>query len=1145
MQSYGPRLLFAATDLSNFLACSHLTLLNRRTALGGPKPEVYADPGIEVLRTLGKRHEETWLAGQVNGGTKRVTDLGGTFVSARDVERFQRRADETVAAMKAGVDLIYQGMLLVGDWLGYPDFLVKVPGKSGFGAWSYEVYDAKLSREAKAGALLQVLLYADLLSQVQDAPCERVHLVLGGPDQPVQSFQVHQYAAYYRALRRRFLAHVAGAPSELPQAVDPVNHCDLCAWNRTCTMERRAVDHLSFVAGLGRRHSLALGGVGITTLEQLGSLDGTAFPSIDGIKTPILARIQQQARLQLEGRRQQRAIYELIPETEENKGLNALPEPSEGDLFFDLEGDPHAMDGGIEYLFGVVDAKGEYQARWSHNRTEERATFEWFIDFVVDRRRQYPGLHIYHYAPYEESAMTRLAGRFQTRIDELDQLLREGVFVDLYQVVRQGLRASVESYSIKKLEPFYGYEREVNLRDAGGALANFEAWLQLGGAPEESQALLDPIQGYNRDDCISTLRLRDWLERLRDEFTTLTGRPPGRLVIKEEPPKPESVEKQREIRELKERLLAGIPEEGPRSPDHQGRWLVAQMLEYHRREAKSTWWQYFRHRRMTDDDLVHDSDGLGGLEYLGIVGTVDRSDIHRYRFPPQEHCFKVGQSPRDPVTGKGAGEIVALDEGARTVDLKRGKKSQVPHPRALIPFDLISDEVMRERLLALGREVDRHGFEHGAPYESSVDLVLARPPRVGVRPGTELRRSGESVLEAAIRLVHSLDHSVLPVQGPPGSGKTYTGARMILALLAAGKKVGITATSHKVISNLLKEVCEAASETGQAIAGIQKADEDDWCAQDQIVATKDNGEVVAALAAGEATLAAGTAWLWSRPDMTGSVDVLFIDEAGQFSLANALAVAPAATSLVLLGDPRQLQQPQQGIHPPGAELSALDHLLQGGETMSGDRGLFLDRTWRLHPDICAFTSEQYYQGRLLSEVEPARHRLAVPNPYGPSGLRWLDTPHTGNESESKEEVARVVETVDALVNLGMMTWTDRDGTVAPITLHDVLIVAPYNAQVEALKQALPAEARVGTVDKFQGQQAPVVIYSLASSSPADAPRGMEFLYSPNRLNVATSRAKCLVILVSTDQVFFPECRTPEQMRLANGLCRYLEKAVGV
>jgi uncharacterized protein len=426
-----------------------------------------------------------------------------------------------------------------------------------------------------------------------------------------------------------------------------------------------------------------------------------------------------------------------------------------------------------------------------------------------------------------------------------------------------------------------------------------------------------------------------------------------------------------------------------------------------------------------------------------------------------------------------------------------------------------------------------------APYQSALDLVLATSPRVGQQTGGNLAHPDEPSLEAAIRLVLTLDDSVLPIQGPPGSGKTHTGARMILALLAQGKRVGVTATGHKVIGNLLREVCAAAQEAGQKLRGIQKAEEAEWCGAHEVARAEDNAEVLAALQSGGACLAAGTAWLWSREDMAASVDVLFIDEAGQFALANALAVAPAARSLVLLGDPRQLQQPQQGLHPPGTEVSALDHLLGGRETMPPDRGLFLDQTWRLPPAICAFTSEIYYEGRLHSRSGLERQRINGGSGATGSGLRWVPVTHSGNQTESAEEVAAVTALIRGVVDAGL-TWTDRKGREQRLGLGDILVVAPYNAQVAAIAAQLPAEARVGTVDKFQGQEAPIVIYSMASSSAEDAPRGMEFLYSPNRLNVATSRAKCLAILVANDRLFFPECRTPEQMRLANGLCRFLE-----
>jgi len=1140
MQLLEGHLIFSATDLSKFLACPHLTLLNRRTALGGPKPLFFDDPGLKVIQERGREHEHKYLASLTSGGERRGADLSTDFGGQPGVERYQRHAAATLDAMRSAADVIYQGMLFDGTWLGYPDFLLKVDRPSGLGGWSYEVVDTKLAREAKAGALLQILLYADLLGAVQGIASESMHLVLGGPGTPQESFRVNHYAAYHRSVRRRFLEWVA-TTHELPRAVDPVPHCDICDWRTVCEGERREVDHLSFVAGISRQQRKSLAGAGVSTLETLASLDSTNLPRLEEIKPGPLNRIHRQALIQLQGRRSGTPIHELLQPVVENQGLATLPPPSPGDLFFDLEGDPYVFDNGLEYLFGLTDTGGSYTGRWSLTQAEERATFEWFIDMVVERRQDHPDLHIYHYAPYEPSAMKHLAGRYDTRIDELDDLLRGQVFVDLYRVVRQGLRASVESYSIKKLEPFYRFDRQVDLREASSALANFEAWLQLGGAADGAADLLRAIEGYNRDDCLSTLALRGWLERLRTQLEQETGRPVPRPTPAVDEVKKEQAEKLQAVRDLMTVLIRDVPEDREsRSPEQQGRWLLAQMLEYHRRENKSTWWRYFDWLKMSLDDLIEDGSALGGLEYVGEVGTVKRSVIHRYRFPAQEYQIKVGSDTRDPATQKAAGEIVAIDESARTIDLKRGKTSQVPHPQSLIPFEYVNDEELRESLQRLARSVLDSGFEHPVPCQSAVDLLLAHPPRIAESAGASLVRSGESSLDAAIRLGESLHHSILPIQGPPGAGKTYTGARMILTLLGQGKRVGVTATSHKVIGNLLREVCQAAREAGQAIRGIQKAEEEDWCSQDEIVAANDNASVLEALTTGEAHLAAGTAWLWSREEVMGAVDVLFIDEAGQFSLANALAVAPAARSLVLLGDPRQLQQPQQGLHPPGTGVSALDHLLGGRETMPPDRGLFLNQTWRLHPSICAFTSEVYYEGRLHSRADLEKQRINGATAPAHSGLLWIPVPHTGNESESPEEVARIERLVASLLSAGL-TWTDRHGEDRPIGLGDILIVAPYNAQVAAINERLPG-ARAGTVDKFQGQEAPIVIYSMASSSAEDAPRGMSFLYSPNRLNVATSRARCLVMLVCNDQVFFPDCRTPEQMRLANGFCRYLELA---
>jgi uncharacterized protein len=274
--------------------------------------------------------------------------------------------------------------------------------------------------------------------------------------------------------------------------------------------------------------------------------------------------------------------------------------------------------------------------------------------------------------------------------------------------------------------------------------------------------------------------------------------------------------------------------------------------------------------------------------------------------------------------------------------------------------------------------------------------------------------------------------------------------------------------------------------------------------------------------------------------MKAAIDVLVVDEAGQMSLANVAAMGHATDSIVLLGDPQQLDQPLRGSHPPGAERSALAHVLAGAATIAPDRGLFLERTWRLHPALCAFTSEAIYDERLEPEAHLAAQRLrtdvALVDGVGP---RVMPIETVGADNESPVEAAAVADLARSLVG---GSWTDASGVTRPIGWRDVLIVAPYNAQVGTIKRLLPPEARVGTVDKFQGQEAPISIYSLTTSTPELAPRGMDFLYSRNRLNVATSRARCVAVIVGSPDLWRVRARTPEQMRLANAFCRFTELA---
>lgn len=1139
MYLYGDRLICAATDVSGHMACGHLTTLEFERAHGRrARPPLFPDPTLEVLRARGHEHEANVLAAlEAEGRTVRRLEL-----PTREPESLARAAGTTLAAMREGVDLIYQGTLFDGVWRGHPDFLIRVEEPSELGAWSYEVLDAKLAREAKVGAVLQICFYTEMVGHAQGRLPDRMHLALGGPEGARESLRVADYAAYYRSVRRRFADAIAG-PESRGTYPEPCAHCDLCEWSPECDKQWRFDDHLSLVAGITRKQRRELEEREITTLEALGRLPLPLRPKLPSVSDAALAKVREQARLQLEGRERKTHRYELLRDVEPGFGLLALPAPSQSDLFFDIEGDPYALVGGLEYLFGWTDVTGAYTGRWALGRAEEKAAFEAFVDEAIRRFDADPGFHVYHFNHYEPTALKKLAGRHATRGEELDRLLRGEIFVDLYRVVRQGLRASVESYSIKKLEPLYGFERAVELRSASSALAQFDAWLGLSGASGDAG---DPvralIEGYNKDDCLSTLRLRGWLEDRRKELGSQLGGPLERPSRAQDRPSDDAAELNERVASLVARLTVDVPaESAARTPDQHGRWVLAQLLEWHRREWKSFWWEYFRLQALPSEELIQERNALGGLEYVGVVGTVKRSNLHRYRFPPQEHGFQLGDKPHDPATEDPAGEIHEIDDLAGTVDLKRGKTSTTPHPAALVPHDWISDKDLRESLLAFADEVVDRGLASGA--DARAGLLLRAAPRAGQAEGEPLRGPSEPTLDAALRLGRALDRSALPIQGPPGAGKTYTGARMIVDLLEAGRRVGVTATSHKVIGRLLEEVVAAARQQGVALRAAQVAKEGKDCGLPEIQIVEESKDGVALLTGGAVTLLAGTAWVWSRPDVSDSLDVLFVDEAGQMSLANVLACARAARSLVLLGDPQQLEQPQKGVHPPGTGVSALEYLAAGASTLPDDRGLFLDRTWRLHPDLCAFTSELYYEGRLQPREGLERQRVDGPEPFSGTGLRVVPVAHRGNSNESPEEIEAVRKLVERLLVSGA-TWTKASGEAVPIELQDILIVAPYNAQVNALREALPERARVGTVDKFQGQEAPIVIFSPASSSAMDAPRGMEFLFSPNRLNVATSRARCVAMIVGSGELLEPRCSSVRQMGLANGFCWLAEIAGG-
>lgn len=1123
-----------ATDLVAHSACNHLVTLEKQVAQGEREKPDHYDPLLEILRERGQRHEQGYLEHLKSAGLD-VTVIEGVEVNEESI-------NQTIEAMKTGAPIIAQAALRNGSWSGRADFLKRVEKPSALGDWSYEIIDTKLARETKGGTVLQLCLYADLLASVQEVDPEFIFVVAPWSDYEPQKYRFADYAAYFRQVRKAAETDI-NTDDPIETYPDPKSHCDICRWQSQCDQRRRDDDHLCLVANITKAQIVELNAHGVATMKDLAALPvPIPFEPKRGTK-PSLEKARAQALIQVVARESgelKREFLDPVP----GAGFGTLPKPSEGDVFFDIESDQFVGEHGLEYLFGYVfnnkSGEVEYKAEWAFGPDEEKAAFEGFIDFLTERRQQYPDMHVYHFAPYEPSALKRLMGRYASRENEMDNLLRGLVFVDLLSVVRNGLRASVESYSLKKLEPFFKFERKVSLHDANVALTQLSSHIELDDFDSVTDETKSVVEAYNADDCFSTAALRDWLESLRAELIS-----EGHSINRPEPgaePSEEADEQAQRIQALVDRLIDGVPvDEEERTPEQHGRWILAHLLEWHRREEKSVWWEYFRLCELQPDELLRERAAISGLEFVGTVETSNQGiPTDRYKFIPQDTEVRAGDELK-AAGGDDLGKVEAVSMEDGTLDIKKKGATAEIHPEAVFSHTLIRTNEQKAALFRLGEYVAEHGIEGDGPYKAGRSILLRS--KVG-EDGVSLQHEGELTLDAALRIAPTLNGDVLPIQGPPGTGKSFMGAHVICDLVEKGMTVGITANSHKVIRNLIDKALDVAVKRGIDLKCIQKpsggSKEPD---QPNLVFAKSNQALFKALEKGTAQVAGATSFLWARAEAEETLDVLIVDEAAQMALANVVAVSACARSLILLGDPQQLEQPTQGSHPDGTDCSALDHLLEGHQTISDDQGLFLGVTYRLHPEICRFNSELFYEGKLSAIPKAAKHEIKSEGSLSGTGLRFVPVEHSGNTSSSTEEADEVFRIVNEILNSNT-TWIDGEGCEQEVTLADILIIAPYNAQVFEIHQRLP-DARVGTVDKFQGQEAPITIFSMATSSHADAPRGMEFLYSPNRLNVAISRAKCLAVLVASPAVFEADCKTPGQMKLANAFCRFLELAENV
>lgn len=865
-----------------------------------------------------------------------------------------------------------------------------------------------------------------------------------------------------------------------------------------CDQFYQDTDSLVRVAGIRRSQRQHLKEAGVNTLAGLATVKDVKIR----IPPETLNKLKLQAELQLNRRNGNAPEYRL-KELEIGRGFNKLPKPSEGDLFFDMEGDP-LFDGGLEYLFGIwFDQK--FKAFWAHDHEAEARALTELLEFFRARIEQYPFARIYHYAPYEITALRRLTGKYGIGEAFLDRLLREHRFTDLFAVVRGGVLVSERNYSIKSLEAFYGLKRSGEVKTAGGSIVAYEKWREL-----KDQQILDEIEDYNRIDCQSTEMLRDWLVSIR---------PNGQWYPLGEDKSDKEIIEDEAARSLHQKLAASRL-----TADHQT--ILFNLGFFHKREKKPSIWAIYDSIGKDEDELIDDFNALAGLEAIGPSTPIKRSMCRTYRFPDQETKIKAGESATTPVEDSfDSVDIEQFDQDKNLISIKVGNARSgiltdrlTLHPASPLKTDVIAAAVMDV--------IDDQCGEQR--YKAVNDLLTRATPKLRDHSGVIIR--SDDLLKETIKAIHGMEETVLPIQGPPGTGKTYVIAHAILSLVKAGYRVGVASNSHEAIRNVLMACVRENNDSKNPIPVelVHKVSEQsDKYPSDSPVRRVDSNDQ----AEKYGDVVGGTVFFFSRDANIQRFDWLFIDEAGQVGLANTVAMGRAARNIVLVGDPRQLPQVIQGAHPEPANLSCLEWVLAEHATVPPDKGIFLSITRRLHPKICEFISEQVYDGRLVNHPDTELQKVSGTT-LPEAGVYWIPVEHSGNSQRSDEEIIAINSTIEKLLT---GEWTDKYGDTRKIQASDIIVVAPYNAQVNALRFALPDGVRVGTVDKFQGQEALVCLVSMTASSADDAPRGIDFLLSINRINVAISRAKGLALVFGSQRLRETKCETIEKLKMINVL----------
>lgn len=1115
------------------------------------------DPMMTLLANKGTLHEQNYLSAlKVQHRDDQIVIIDKTKGQAEQ---------DTLDAMKKGYKVIYQGCLCRDNFIGYVDFLIRHDGHSALGDYYYQPCDTKLTKTVRPYFLMQLCAYCWILEKAQGRLPEECSLVLG--NQEIEIFRVQQCYAYFNYLKDDFLSFQSNFSVDENQRPDPAFCNDFGRWETYAKTLLNEMDSLAIVANIRKSHIKKLNKAGIATLSALVE---TEKSYISGVSEVTFSKLKAQAKIQKQSKGKDTPNFEVI-EHDNGKGLSALPPASPLDVYFDIEGHP-LVNGGLEYLWAVsyIDAdapKGKqyaYKDWWAHTEEQEKHAFELFIDWVYERWQQDSKMYIYHYASYEVSAIRRISNRYNTQTEKVDELLRNNVFVDLYKIVKNGLLIGEPSYSLKNIEHLYRRKRETAVASGDESIVFYEKWRESGGVEKWCQdeqgyaswlstdsfdwdnwPELKQIREYNIDDCESTLELVGWLRTQVDKHNIQYIDFNVDDKVKERTEAQEKYSEKKAALQARQQSLLKRFQDAAHLYDDPKAHLLNDLIEYFIRESKAKAWEYFdrlekSYAELFDDEcVIVDVKVIQRYEENGkVIVECDFDDTQ----PIRKDKFKAGNILEHDLKVDAVKFETKEDKTILILTMRESEASRLPETFSILGKDPFIDTTKLEHKIC---DVAEKYFNQGK-IDGPLEAIMSQSSPVfqGNQDFLPITRSlypeNEPYINAIIDAVKNMDNTCLCIQGPPGAGKTYTAEHVIKALLAEGKRVGILSNSHAAIMNLMEPLLgEQVNILKIAGLGSNQAEFQEKYPKEQYANftyrtsfdfTKKQPYSIFQLV-GATAYALCDDEAWSNP-----LDYLFIDEASQVSLAHLVGVSGAARNIILMGDQMQLEQPTQGAHPGKAGLSCLQYFLGDHAVIPEELGIFLERTFRMHPAVCEPLSKVVYEGKLVSDAATQNQAIVIPKPeaiHQQNGVIWVPVAHEGNTQCSQEEVDHIKKLIKELLT---GTYRDKHQKTQPMTEIDILVVAPYNMQVNLLKEHLPEGIRIGTIDKFQGQEAPVVIISMGVSDVNESSRGLDFVFDINRLNVAVSRAKALAIIVSNQDLYKCQVNSILQLESTSFFC---------